>query len=201
VGRAQYRLTRAIARETRSLQPDVRYLQDNGYERGPGNLDVALQFFLSTYDRFPSRPDSQLVDTITATEAVLGSGVANTFKLVFRVAGILGRTDAERVQVFDDIRRFYAIRNSVVHGDRLNETQWQLLGRVDDAREYIRRLLVAFVRLAASSSSTRYTKQFFKENLDRSFRTSKQDAECFGSWELSPSEWCVIKVRSVEAIG
>jgi|GEM_PF-2563685 len=165
-GGSQYLLTRAVAREVRSLQPDVRYLEYNGYERGPGNLDVALQFFLSSYDRFPARPDSQLVDTITAAEAVLGSGIANTFKLAFRVAGMLGRTDAERLQVFDDLRRFYAIRNSVVHGDRLKETQRQMLGRVDDARGYIRRLLVAFVRLAASSSPTRYTKQFFKENLD-----------------------------------
>ena len=64
------------------------------------------------------------------------------------------------------MRRFYAIRNSIVHGDRLTETQGQRLGRVDDARDYVRRLLVAFVRLAASSSPTRYTKQFFKDNLD-----------------------------------
>ena len=142
LGRSKYRFTRAIAREVRSLQPDVRYLGEHGYERGPGNLDVALQFFLSSYDRFPARPDSQLVDTITATEAVLGSGIANTFKLAFRVAGMLGRTNAERVQVFDDMRRFYAIRNSIVHGDRLTEAQGQRLGRVDDARDYVRRLLV-----------------------------------------------------------
>ena len=140
--------------------------QGAGYERGPGNLDVALQFFLSSYDRFPARPDSQLVDTITAAEALLGSGIANTFKLAFRVAGMLGRTDAERVHVFDGMRRFYAIRNSIVHGDRLSEVQGQRLGRVDDARDSVRRLLVAFVRLAASSSPTRYTKQFFKDDLD-----------------------------------
>jgi len=167
LGRSQYRLTRTIAREVRSLQPVVRYLREHGYERGPGNLDVALQFFLSSYDRFPARPDSQLVDTITAVEALLGSGIANTFKLAFRVAGMLGRTDAERVQVFDDMRRFYAIRNSIVHGDRLSEVQGQRLGRVDDARDSVRRLLVAFVRLAASSSPTRYTKQFFKDDPER----------------------------------
>ena len=166
VGGSQYLLTRAVAREARSLEPDVRYLESNGYERGPGNLDVALQFFLSSYDRYPARPDSQLVDTITAAEAVLGSGIANAFKLAFRVAGMLGRTDAERVQVFDDIKHSYRIRNSVVHGDRLTEAQWRMLARVDDARGYMRRLLVAFVRLAVSSSPTRYTKQFFKEDLD-----------------------------------
>jgi hypothetical protein len=53
-----------------------------------------------------------------------------------------------------------------VHGDRLTEAQRQRLGRVDETRDYVRRLLLAFVRLAASSSPTRYTKQFFKEDLD-----------------------------------
>jgi len=45
-------------------------------------------------------PDSQLVDTITAAEAVLG---ANREYLQTRlpVAGMLGRTNAERWQVFD----------------------------------------------------------------------------------------------------
>jgi hypothetical protein len=144
----------------------VRYLEEQGYGRGPGNLDLALRSFISSYDRFPARPDSQVVDIITAADAVLGSGIANTFKLAFRVAGMLGRADVERVQVFDDIRRFYAIRNSIVHGDRLTETQGQRLGRVDEARDYVRRLLVAFVHLAASSLPTRYTKQFFKDDLD-----------------------------------
>jgi hypothetical protein len=166
LGRQQYRLTRAIAREVRSLQPHVRYLADNGYDRGPGSLDVSLQFFLSSYDRFPTRADAQLVDTMTAAEALLGSGTEITFKLAFRVAGLLGRTDAERVQVFDDMKRFYDVRSKIVHGATLIGWRPAILARADDAREYLRRLLVAFVLLAASSSPTRYTKQFFKENLD-----------------------------------
>jgi hypothetical protein len=166
LGRAQYRLTRAIAREVRSLQPAVRYLGEHSYERGPGNLDVALQFFLSSYDRFSTNQQSQLVDVITAAEALLGTDTEISFRLAFRVAGLLGRTAAERVQIFTDMKRFYAIRSKIVHGDRLTETQGKRLERVDDARDHVRRLLVAFVRLAASSLPTTYTKQFFKEGLD-----------------------------------
>lgn len=160
-----YLLTRTAVREARSLQAGVQHLDSNGYVNAVGNLDVALQSFLLTYERVPGGADFQLVDTITAAEAVLSEGI-NTFKLAFRMAGLLGRSDAERVHVFQDIMRFYKIRNSIVHGDRLKDPQLQTLTRVDDARGYMRRLLVAFVRLAMSSSLTRYTKQFFREDLD-----------------------------------
>jgi len=162
---SEYLLTKTALREARSLQADVQYLDNHGYANAVGNLDVALQSFLLTYERIPGGADFQLVDTITAAEAVLSEGI-NTFKLAFRMAGLLGRSDAERVHIFQDIMRFYKIRNSIVHGDRLKDAQLQTLTRVGDGREYMRRLLVAFVRLAVSSSPTRYTKQFFREDLD-----------------------------------
>jgi hypothetical protein len=164
-GNAAYLLTRTTVRAARSLQAEIRYLDYNSYDNGPGNLYVALQSFLSTYERIPPGQAYQLVDTITAAEAMLSDGI-NTFKLAFRIAGLLGRTDAERVQVFKDIIRFYNIRNKIVHGDGLKEAQLRALTQVDDVRQYIRRLLVAFVGLAASSTPTRYTKQFFREDLD-----------------------------------
>jgi hypothetical protein len=141
-------------------------LEEHGYGNGPGNLGLALRSFTSSYDRFPANRESQLVDTITAAEAVLGSGTEITFKLAFRVAGMLGRTTPERVQVFDDMKRFYDVRSKIVHGATLTGWRPGMLARADDARELMRRLLVAFVRLAASSSPTTYTKTFFKEDLD-----------------------------------
>ena len=105
------------------------------------------------------------MDSITAAEAVLGSGTEITFKLAFRVAGMLGRTTQERVQVFEDMKRFYDVRSKIVHGATLAGWRLGMLARADDARELVRRLLVAFVRLAVSSSPT-YTKKFFEERLD-----------------------------------
>jgi hypothetical protein len=166
IGGSQYLLTWAIARQVRSLQPAVRFLDEHGYGRGPGNLDLALRSFISSYDRFPARQDSQLVDVITAAEALLGSGTEITFKLAFRVAGMLGRTAEERLQVFDNTKDFYGVRSTIVHGGTLSRGQRAMLAHVEDARELVRRLLVAFVRLAASSSPTRYTKSFFMKGLD-----------------------------------
>lgn len=166
IGGSQYLLTRAVAREVRSLQPTLRYLEEHSFGKGPGNLDLALRSFNSSYDRFPARPDSQLVDTITAAEAVLGTETEIAFKLAFRVAGMLGRTTSERVQVFNDMKRFYDVRSKIVHGATLRGWRPEMLARADDARELVRRLLVAFARLAASSATTRYTKSFFQDDLD-----------------------------------
>jgi hypothetical protein len=141
-------------------------LDEHGYGRGPGNFDLALRSFTSSYDRFPANRESQLVDTITSAEAVLGSDIEIAFKLAFRIAGMLGRTTRERVQVFDDVKRFYSVRSTIVHGGSLNTRQRGVLARADDARELVRRLLVAFLRLAARTTPTRYTKSFFEKDLD-----------------------------------
>jgi hypothetical protein len=96
----------------------------------------------------------------------LGTESEITFRLAFRVAGMLGRTAAEWVAVFKDMKRFYDVRSKTVHGAELKGWRPGVLARADDARELVRRLLVAFVRLAASSSPTRYTKTFFNEDVD-----------------------------------
>ena len=166
IGGSQYALTQATARQIRSLQPAIRYLGEHGYGRGPGNLDLALRSFISSYDRFPANQDSQLVDVITAAEALIGTESEITFRLAFRVAGMLGRTTVERVQVFHDMKRFYDVRSKIVHGSTLTGWRPAMLARTEDARDFVRRLLVALVRLAASSTPTRYSKRFFEEGLD-----------------------------------
>jgi Apea-like HEPN len=165
-GGSQFVLTRAVARKARSLQGTLKYLEQNGYGRGPGNLELSLRSFESSYDRFPARPDSKLLDIITAAEAVVGTDVEITFKISFRIAGLLGRTNAERVEVFGDMKRFYDVRSKIVHGATLRGWRVEMLDRADDAREFMRRLLVAFLRLAASTTATRYTKAFFADELD-----------------------------------
>jgi hypothetical protein len=52
-----------------------------------------------------------------------------------------------------------------VHGATLRAKQLRTLEQTDNARDFIRRLLLAFVRLAASPSPT-YSRKFFDERLD-----------------------------------
>lgn len=173
VGGSAFVLTRRIVSTARTLQANVAHLEQHGYGGAPGNLDLALRAFESTYDRYPRRRDSQLVDTITAAEALLGSGTTElTFKLSFRAAGLLGRTTEERLRIFQAMKDFYDVRSKAVHGATMKAKQLQTLERVDDARDFVRRLLLAFVRLAASPSAT-YNRAFFNERLDAALQDDR----------------------------
>jgi len=71
-------------------------LENGGYGKAPGNLDLGLRAFMSTFDRSPAAMDTKLVDAITALEAVLGTEAEIAFKLSFRVASLLAGSDGER---------------------------------------------------------------------------------------------------------
>jgi hypothetical protein len=60
-----------------------------------------LQAFNGSYDRFPARDDFRLVDIMTAAEALLAAGSLSelTFKLSFRVTGVLGPAGPERARI------------------------------------------------------------------------------------------------------
>jgi len=64
-------------------------------------------------------PDSRLLDSVAALEAVLGSGTEVSFKLAFRVATLLADTDAQRSELLDHMKGFYDTRSALVHGGRL----------------------------------------------------------------------------------
>lgn len=113
------------------------------------------------------------MDIITAAEALLATGTTElTFKLSFRVAGLLGRTTEERLRIFDAMKRFSDVRSKTVHGDRLRGTLLQVLEDVDAARGLVRRLLLAFIRLAVSPSDT-YDRKFFEQRLDATLQDDR----------------------------
>lgn len=120
---------------------------------------------MATYDRWPNFPDSQLLDVTTALEALLGTEAEIAFKLAFRIAALLASTDTERAQMLKAMKDFYDTRSKLVHGAALRPKHRQCLQRVDDLRSLARRLLRAFVALAASHPGT-YNKAFFNEQLD-----------------------------------
>jgi hypothetical protein len=140
-------------------------LEKIGYRKAPGNLDLALRAFMSTYDRFPTAMDTKLVDAITALEAVLGSETEIAFKLSFRVASLLAATDEQRSELLKAIKGFYDARSRIVHGGRLKKKQSASLAAVDDLRDIVRRLLLSFV-LFASDDARHVDKGFFAEELD-----------------------------------
>jgi hypothetical protein len=160
-----YELTDSVAVEARAMYEALRRLETQGYGGAPGNLDLALRSFRSTYDRpFPGG-DSRVLDAITAVEAVLGSDMEIAFKLSFRVAGILAADDAERVKIFNEMKAFYDLRSRLVHGGSLKEKHRQLVADAEPLRNYVRSLLRGFIYLALTPDP-KYGRQFFQERLD-----------------------------------
>ncbi len=166
--RSVYRFSSGIRPRVTELYQSLRRLEREGYGRAPGNLDLALLSFMATYDRWPTRADGQLLDSVTALEAMLGTGSGEiSFRLAFRVAGLLANDDAERTGLFQAVREFYDTRSLIVHGARLSKRHQARLENVDELREIVRRLLRGFIRLALAVPEE-YGRKFFERNLEAS---------------------------------
>jgi hypothetical protein len=162
---ATYIWTENLGRMYPSLYRELAQLETVGYDKSPGNLEIALRAFMGTYDRWPLGADSQLLDTITALEALLGTETEIAFKLAFRVAGLLAASDNERGVLFKLMKDFYDTRSKLVHGGLLKEKHQQMLRKVDTLRALVRQLLRSFVSFAATPLDG-YGKSFFQEHLD-----------------------------------
>ena len=124
-----------------AIYDGVKKLEEEGFKASPGNLSVALRAFSSTYDRWPTAQDSQLLDCITALEALLGAENEIAFKLSFRVASTIADTDEERGNLLRLLKDFYNTRSRVIHGANLQAKHQSLLLRVDELRTLVKRLL------------------------------------------------------------
>ena len=162
---SQYIWSDTVAAAYPRIYRELAQLEKTGYTAAPGNLAIALRVFMSTYDHWPSTQDSQLLDSNTALEALLGTETEIAFKLAFRVAALLSPNDAERGRLLKLMKEFYDTRSKLIHGAGLKEKHKRCLERVDDLRSLVRPLLRSFVAYAANPPGT-YTKAFFNEQLD-----------------------------------
>jgi Apea-like HEPN len=160
-----FRWTPTMSANYSAIYDGVKLLEEEGFKASPGNLSVALRSFSSTYDRWPTAQDSQLLDCVTALEALLGADNEITFKLSFRVASILAESDEERTNLLKVLKDFYDTRSKVIHGASLKAKHQTLLQRVEELRNIVRRLLIAFIRLG-NTKPAEYGKNFWQEKLD-----------------------------------
>lgn len=154
-------------------------------DKAPVNLNLAFRSFTDIYERRGLvRGDTQLVDTIIAAEALLGTRDEITFRLAFRASGILGNDDDDRVRIFELMKGYYDTRSRVVHGGRdlydrqglLKDKPRRHLENQRDLRHFVRRLLVGFLRLTSSSRHS-LDKTFFRDMLDSALLHSAWRAE------------------------
>ncbi len=116
------------------------------------NVEVALRSFSSIYDRYLHQAEDCILDAITALEALFAISAELSFRLAFLTATILSSNDDERVNIFQEIRRYYKVRNAIVHGDSLNEDHVSAIQNDETLRAHVRRLLVAVLNLIESGA-------------------------------------------------
>ena len=160
-----YRWVPAMSGTYSSVYVGLKQVEQERYKASPGNLSVALRAFTGTYDRWPTAWDSQLLDCVTALEALLGAENEISFKLSFRIASLLADNDDERSTLLKLLKEFYDTRSKVIHGAHIKAKHQTLLQRVDELRNIVKRLLIAFIRLA-NSKPAEYGKGFWQEKLD-----------------------------------
>jgi hypothetical protein len=111
---SRYSWTERLAQTYPSIYRALAKLEKDGYGKSPGNLQVALRAFMATYDRWPAFPESQMLDAITAIEALLGTETEISFRLSFRVAALLATNDQERGTLLTLMKDFYDTRSKIV---------------------------------------------------------------------------------------
>jgi len=159
---ARYKWTEALKPSYSSIYGELAKLENEGYGNSPGNLDVALRSFMSTYDRWPTHSDSQLLDLITTLEALLGADSEIAFKLSFRVAALLASDDQQRGVLLKQMKEFYDTRSRIVHGGQLKPKHQERLQRVEELRSTVRQLVRCFVAFSAAPPAG-YGKRFWRE--------------------------------------
>jgi Apea-like HEPN len=93
---------------------------------------------------------SDVVGAVTALEALLTKEDEReglTYRLSVRVANLLGRDADERKRISRDVKSFYDLRSTIVHGSRLRPKLLNRLNELDSLRETLRRVLLSVMAL------------------------------------------------------
>lgn len=132
-----------IGRSMRFIQAAVR----------EGHPAVKLAHYCSAFESLFSTDNSEL-----------------THKLSERVAIFLKDFDFNPIEVFDDLKSFYAIRSKVIHGDSLNSNKEQHLSNMsqkcDNYLRYILNIIISDSKLLALFDGRKEPfEQFFRNKL------------------------------------
>jgi hypothetical protein len=100
------------------------------------------------------QPD--VVGAVTALEALLTKEDEReglTYRLSMRVANLLGCDADERKRISRDVKSFYDLRSTIVHGSRLKPKLLNRLNELDSLRETLRRVLLSVMALFSEGAA------------------------------------------------
>jgi hypothetical protein len=180
-----YHWTDEVQRSFRALYDALARLEKEGYGKSPGNLQIALRSFVSSYDRWPAFYDSKLLDLITSLEALLGSGTEIAFRLSFRVAALIAPDDQRRGELLKLVKGFYDTRSRIVHGGAIGKKHQDRLQDIERLAEIVRRLLRSFVEFAIAPVNS-YERSFWEEELDAALLDAAKREKLREALKLNP---------------
>jgi len=93
--------------------------------------------------------DVEIVNSLTALEAMLlnDSKSELTYRLSMRVAHLLGTDGETRKKLFGDMKEFYDLRSTIVHGSPIKPKHHSRMAKSDDLREIVRVVLLTVLML------------------------------------------------------
>jgi len=122
-------------------------------------LDETLRRFNSAYY---GEPEDRLIDQMIAFESLyIGDNKELGYKLALRTAFLLGR---ERKQIFGGMKKAYALRGQIVHGNKQVEMT-KLEETIPKTEEYLRQSIRRFLLLLSKGMSLQEIQDKLDENI------------------------------------
>ncbi|MFR9753823.1 hypothetical protein ACL02S_22680 [Nocardia sp. 004] len=206
-------LVRRTARLTGSQEQTLSALTDliDSVQQGMGGQDIWLSSFGEALEKFAKFDDTtshfeQVVELSTALEGVIlgaNEGEGLTLRLCTRVTALLADEDDPARTLFEDLKRLYNFRSTIVHGGELttkqirkdleamecvpDETnQMSELARVgyavDRLRDIVRRAILARICLAVGDSPLWPLKDKGKVKIDTVLSDDTNRAKWRAHW-------------------
>lgn len=145
----EFKLTETMIPKIRQ-QVNTLMKVENHLHASARHIGLALRSFTSIYDRLMHQGEDCVIDSITALEALWKLDSELSFRLAFRTSSLLGKTDDNRELIFETLRKYYKIRNKIVHGSTLSPDELALVQNDEPLRDIVRRTLRAFIHLLAN---------------------------------------------------
>src|SRR6267378_205863 len=119
------------------------------------NFEFALRAFDSIYDRQFHRTDDQVVDAVTALEALFMIKGEQSFRTALRSSGLLAGNDDERCKFFQEVRDYYDTRSAIVHGLHRTAKHDKIIQDNRGLRRIVQSLLLGFLKLMSQGMTER----------------------------------------------
>jgi hypothetical protein len=166
---ATYSLTSEDAQLLASFRNKMSPILERVAQSQPPFASLELAFDLYAREDFE---DVEIVNSLTALEALLlnDSKSELTYRLSMRVAYLLGTNDETRKRLFRDVKEFYDLRSTIVHGSQIKPKHQSRLEQSNELREIVRIVLLTILALIGEGMNKSQIDQLLDEIIFDGFR-------------------------------